>query len=67
MFQIKFKNSLITLLGLVAFALFAAPAYSQDKVLVTNTTSAAKITANLNTPTGALGGLFLIGYLAPEE
>ena len=40
MFQIKFKNSLITLLGLVAFALFAsAPAYSQDKVLVTNTTS----------------------------
>lgn len=40
MFQIKFKNSLITLLGLVAFALFAsAPAYAQDKVLVTNTTS----------------------------
>src|ERR1044072_9963558 len=40
MFQIKFKNPLITLLGLVAFALFAAaPAYSQDKVLVTNTTS----------------------------
>ena len=29
--------------------------------------SAAKITASLNTPTGALGGLFLIGYLAPEE
>jgi hypothetical protein len=29
--------------------------------------SAAKITATLNTPTGALGGLFLIGYLAPEE
>src|SRR5678816_931526 len=39
MFQIKFKNSLITLLGLVAFALFAAPAYSQEKVIVTNTTS----------------------------
>ena len=40
MFQIKFKNSLITLFGLAAFALFAAtPAYSQDKVLVTNTTS----------------------------
>ena len=40
MFQIKFTNSLITLLGLVAFALFAsAPAYAQDKVLVTNTTS----------------------------
>jgi len=29
--------------------------------------SAAKITANLTTPSGALGGLFLIGYLAPEE
>jgi len=39
MLQIKFKNSLIALLGLVAFALFASPAYSQDKVLVTNTTS----------------------------
>lgn len=39
MFHIKFKNSLIALLGLVAFALFAAaPAYSQDKVLVSNTT-----------------------------
>lgn len=34
MFQIKFKNSLMVLLGLAAFALFAsAPAYSQDKVL----------------------------------
>jgi hypothetical protein len=42
MFQIKFKNLLIALLGLAAFALFApAPAYSQidGKVLVTNTTS----------------------------
>jgi len=40
MFQIKFKNSLITLFGLAAFALFAAvPAYSQDKVIVTNSTS----------------------------
>jgi len=40
MFQIKFKNSLITLLGLVAFALFAsASAYSQEKVLVINSTS----------------------------
>jgi hypothetical protein len=29
--------------------------------------SAAKITANLIAPTGALGGLYLIGYLAPEE
>jgi len=39
MFQIKFKNSLITLFGLAAFALFTAPAYSQDKVIVTNSTS----------------------------
>ena len=40
MFQIKFKNSLITLLGFVAFALFAsASAYSQEKVLVINSTS----------------------------
>jgi hypothetical protein len=29
--------------------------------------SGAKITAQLTTPTGALGSLFLIGYLAPEE
>jgi hypothetical protein len=29
--------------------------------------SAAKITANVNMPTGALRSLFLIGYLAPEE
>jgi len=29
--------------------------------------SAAKITANLTAPSGALGGLFLIGYLVPEE
>ena len=29
--------------------------------------SAAKITAHLTAPSGALGGLFLIGYLAPEE
>lgn len=40
MFQIRFKNSLLALLGLVTFALFAStPAYSQEKVLVTNTTS----------------------------
>jgi hypothetical protein len=29
--------------------------------------SAAKITAHLTAPSGALSGLFLIGYLAPEE
>jgi hypothetical protein len=38
MFQIRFKNSLVTLLCLAAFALFAsAPAYSQEKVLVNQT------------------------------
>ena len=40
MFQIRFKNSLNTLFALTAFALFAAaPAYSQDKVFVANSTS----------------------------
>ena len=29
--------------------------------------SAAQIKANLTIPTGALGGLFLIGYLVPEQ
>jgi hypothetical protein len=29
--------------------------------------SAAKITANMNIPSGALQSLFLIGYLAPDE
>jgi hypothetical protein len=29
--------------------------------------SAAKITANMNIPAGALQSLFLIGYLAPDE
>src|SRR5688500_3780226 len=40
MFPTKFKNSFITLLGLAAFALFAAaPVYSQEKVFVSNSTS----------------------------
>ena len=39
MFQLSLKNSLITLFVLAAFALFAAPAYSQEKVIVTNSTS----------------------------
>ena len=40
MFQIKFKNLLVALLGFAAFALFApAPAYSQEKVIVTNSSS----------------------------
>jgi hypothetical protein len=29
--------------------------------------SAAKITANMNIPSGALQSLFLVGYLAPDE
>ena len=40
MFQIKLKQLLIAFFGFVAIALFApAPAYSQEKVLVTNSTS----------------------------
>ena len=40
MFQIKLQNLLVALLGLAAFALFApTPAYSQEKVIVTNTAS----------------------------
>lgn len=40
MFQFRFKNSLITLFALAAFALFAAaPAYSQEKVIIANSTS----------------------------
>jgi hypothetical protein len=40
MFQFRFKNSLNTLFALATFALFAAaPAYSQDKVFVANSTS----------------------------
>ena len=40
MFQIKLQNMLVALLGLAAFALFApTPAYSQEKVIVTNTAS----------------------------
>ena len=40
MFQIEFKNSLITSFAIATFALFAAvPTYSQEKVIVTNTAS----------------------------
>ena len=40
MFQIKLQNLLVALLGLAAFALFApTPAFSQEKVIVTNTAS----------------------------
>ena len=63
MFQMKFKNSLIVLLGLVAFALFiAAPAYSQKKVLVTNTTSEPVPTVAQGTT--KVAGTILVGNTA---
>jgi hypothetical protein len=63
MFKIKFKNSLITLFGLAAFALFAAtPAYSQDKVLVTNTTSEPVPTVAQGTT--KVAGTILVGNTA---
>jgi hypothetical protein len=63
MFQMKFKNSLIVLLGLVAFALFAsAPAYSQEKVLVTNTTSEPVPTVAQGTT--KVAGTILVGNTA---
>lgn len=63
MFQMKFRNSLIVLLGLVAFALFApAPAYSQDKVLVTNTTSEPVPTVAQGTT--KVAGTILVGNSA---
>ena len=62
MFQIKFKNSLITLFGLAAFALFAAPAYSQEKVIVTNTTSEPVPTVAQGTT--KVAGTVLIGNTA---
>ena len=63
MFQIKFKNSLIALLGFVAFALFAsAPAYSQEKVLVTNTTSEPVPTVAQGTT--KVAGTILVGNTA---
>ena len=63
MFQIKFKNSLITLFGLTAFALFAAaPAYSQDKVIVTNSTSEPVPTVAQGTT--KVAGTILVGNTA---
>src|SRR4030095_13447109 len=63
MLQIKFKNSLITLFGLAAFALFAAtPAYSQEKVLVTNTTSEPVPTVAQGTT--KVAGTILVGNTA---
>ena len=63
MFQIKFRNSLIALLVLAAFALFAsAPAYSQEKVIVTNTTSEPVPTVAQGTT--KVAGTVLIGNTA---
>ena len=63
MFQMKFKNSLIVLLGLVAFALFTAdPAYSQEKVLVTKTTSEPVPTVAQGTT--KVAGTILVGNTA---
>src|SRR5687768_278083 len=63
MFQIEFKNSLITLFAIAAFALFAAvPAYSQEKVIVTNTTSEPVPTVAQGTT--KVAGTVLIGNTA---
>ena len=62
MFQIKFKNSLITLFALAAFALFATPAYSQDKVIVTNSTSEPVPTVAQGTT--KVAGTILVGNTA---
>jgi hypothetical protein len=63
MFKIKFKNSLIALFGLAAFAIFATPpAYSQDKVLVTNSTSEPVPTVAQGTT--KVAGTILVGNTA---
>ena len=63
MFQIKFKNSLRTLLGLVAFALLTSvSAYSQEKVLVVNTTSEPMPTVAQGTT--KVAGTVLLGNTA---
>src|SRR5215203_94375 len=62
MFQIRFKNSLITLFALAAFALFATPAYSQDKVIVSNSTSEPVPTIAQGTT--KVSGTILVGNTA---
>jgi len=63
MFRINFKNSLIALVGLAAFAIFApARAYSQDKVLVTNSTSEPVPTVAQGTT--KVAGTILVGNTA---
>lgn len=63
MFRINLKNSLIALLGLAAFAIFApARAYSQDKVFVTNSTSEPVPTVAQGTT--KVAGTILVGNTA---
>src|SRR4026208_1878286 len=62
MFQMKFKNSLIMLFALAAFALFAAPAYSQEKVIVSNSTSEPVPTVAQGTT--KVAGTILVGNTA---
>jgi hypothetical protein len=62
MFQITFKNSLITLFALAAFAFFATPAYSQDKVIVTNSSSEPVPTVAQGTT--KVAGTILVGNTA---
>ena len=62
MFQMKCKNSLITLFALAAFALFAAPAYSQEKVIVSNSTSEPVPTVAQGTT--KVSGTILVGNTA---
>jgi hypothetical protein len=62
MFQTKFKNSLIVLFALAAFALFAAPAYSQEKVIVSNSTSEPVPTVAQGTT--KVAGTILVGNTA---
>jgi hypothetical protein len=62
MFQIKFKNSLLTLFALATFALFSAPAYSQEKVIVTNTT--AEPVPTVAQGTTKVAGTILVGNTA---
>ena len=63
MFLVKFKNLLTASLALVAFALFApAPAFSQEKVIVTNSTSEPVPTVVQGTT--KVAGTVLIGNTA---
>ena len=63
MFLVKFRNLLIATLPFVAFALFApAPAYGQEKVIVTNSTSEPVPTVVQGTT--KVAGTVLIGNTA---